>query len=414
MQGPGELILPATRYKKFEIFLEKKMKITRASRVTAQTLGLMAVTAIASPFATANDTGWYLGGNVGQSRATIDNVRINSSLLAGGFTSTTITNSDKPTGFKIFGGYQLNRHFALEGGGFDLGRFEFVATTIPAGTLTGTMKLKGAYLDLVGILPLTEKFSVFGRVGANHAKATDTFRGTGRVRVLNPDPSKSDTNIKFGAGLQFAFSERLAMRAEVERYRIDDAVGNKGDIDLASIGLVYRFGRKVVVHTPRATAPEPFVPSPVAVAPAPAPVVVIPAPQPAPVIPPQPRRVTFSADALFDFDKSTLKPAGKQALEKFAGDLRGTQYDVITITGYTDRIGSDAYNAALSGRRAESVKSYLVDPAGIPAGRLSFRGAGEANPVTKPGECKGNNATKPLISCLQPDRRVEVEVSGTK
>lgn len=391
------------------------MKFTRASRVTARTFGLMALTAIATPFAMADDTRWYLGGNVGQSRATIDNPKINSSLLAGGFTSTSITNSDKPTGFKIFGGYQLNRHFALEGGGFDLGRFEFVATTIPAGTLTGTMKLKGAYLDLVGILPVTEKFSVFGRVGANHAKATDTFTGTGRVRVLNPNPSKSDTNIKFGVGLQFAFSERLAMRAEVERYRIDDAVGNKGDIDLASIGLVYRFGRKVIVHAPRATVPEPYVPSPVAVAPAP--VAVIPAPQPAPPIPPpppRPTRVTFSADALFDFDKSTLKPAGKQALDKFAVDLRGTKYDVITITGYTDRIGSDAYNAALSTRRAESVKTYLVDPAGIPAAKLAFKGAGESNPVTKPGECKGSNATKPLVACLQPDRRVEVEVSGTK
>ncbi len=390
------------------------MKLTRASRAVAQTLGLVALTTIASPFALADDTGWYLGGNVGQSRAKIDDAKINSSLLAGGFASTSIADSDQPTGYKIFGGYQFNRNFALEGGYFDLGKFGFAASTIPTGTLNGEMKLKGMNLDLVGILPITRKFSVFGRVGMNHADATDTFSGTGRVRVLNPNPSKRDTNYKAGVGLQFAFTPSLALRAEVERYRIDDAVGNKGDIDLVSVGLVYRFGRHAAAPVMRATAPEPYIPSPRAEPVAP--VAVIPAPQPAPVIPPppQPRKVTFSADALFDFDKSTLKPAGKQVLDKFAIDLRGTKYDVITVTGYTDRIGSDAYNRALSKRRAESVMTYLVDPAGIPAGKLAAKGEGESNPVTKPGECKGKNATKPLIACLQPDRRVEVEVSGTK
>ena len=132
----------------------------------------------------------------------------------------------------------------------------------------------------------------------------------------------------------------------------------------------------------------------------------------------EPKKVTFSADSsadsLFDFGKSTVKPAGKKALDKFAADLRGADFDVITVTGYTDRIGSHKYNMKLSTRRAEAVKAYLVESAGIPAGKIEAKGVDGANPVTKPGECKGKKATKKLISCLAPDRRVEVEVVATR
>ena len=386
------------------------MKRARA----AGTLGLLAFALAGGPFAAADVYGWYLGGNAGQSQAKIDDERIIRNLLSSRLTTTSIVDSDRPMGYKVFGGYQFNRNFALEGGYFNLGQFGFVANTVPLGSFTGTAKVKGLNLDLVGILPISEKFSAFGRVGVNRAETRDTFTGTGRVAVLNPSPSKRDTNYKFGVGLQYAFTNALSMRAEVERYRIDDAVGNVGDIDLVSVGLVYRFGRHSPAHVKIATAPEPVAPAPRAVAPDP--VVVAPAPRPAAVIPPppQPTRVTFSADALFDFDKATLKPAGKQSIDKFAVDLRGTRYDVITVTGHTDRIGSQAYNQALSARRAEAVKSYLVDPAAIPASKISYKGAGESEPVTKSGDCKGSTASKTLINCLQRDRRVEVEVIGTK
>jgi len=109
-----------------------------------------------------------------------------------------------------------------------------------------------------------------------------------------------------------------------------------------------------------------------------------------------------------------MKPAGKPNLDKFAADLRGTNYDVITVTGHTDRIGSHAYNMKLSTRRAEAVQTYLVESAGIPANKITAKGVDGADPVTKAGECKGKKATKELIACLQPDRRVEVEVSAQK
>ena len=387
------------------------MKLARAKLGRASgTLGLAVLAALASTLAMADDTGWYAGVNVGQSRAKIDDARITSNLLGGGFATPSIVNDDTDTGYKLFGGYKFNRNFAVEGGYFDLGRFGFTATTVPAGTLNGSIKLRGVNLDAVGILPITEKFSAFGRVGVNYAEARDSFSGTGAVTVTNPNPSKRDTNVKFGAGLQYDFTQSLGVRLEAERYRINDAVGNKGDVDLVSLGLVYRFGGKTPEPAPRAMAPEP-----VAAAPAPEPVVVAAPPPPPPVAtPPAPKKVTFSADSLFVFGKADVAPAGKQKLDQLAADLRAVDFDVIKVTGHTDRIGSHKYNMDLSTRRAEAVKNYLVESAGIPAGKITAIGTDGSDPVTKPGECKGVKASKKLIACLQPDRRVEVEVSGTR
>ncbi|HVS26193.1 MAG TPA: OmpA family protein [Burkholderiales bacterium] len=378
---------------------------------TVGTLGLGALAAIASSFAVADDSGWYGGFNIGASEAKIDDARIIGGLRGSGLATTSITDDDRDFGYKLFGGYQFIKYFALEGGYFDLGKFGFKATTVPPGTLSGNINLKGLNLDAVGILPITEKFSAFGRFGVQYARAKDSFAGTGAVVVANLNPSRRATNYKFGLGLQYAFTESLGMRVEAERYRINDAVGNRGDIDLFSAGLVYRFGGKTPAPAP---APEPVAPAPapepVAAAPAPRPVVVTP--------PPAPRKVTFSADSsansLFDFGKAILKPGGKQALDKFAADLRGANFDVMTVTGHTDRIGSYAYNMRLSTRRAEAVKDYLVASAGIPSGKIAARGIDGSEPVTKPGECKGKKATKTLIACLQPDRRVVVEVTSTR
>jgi OOP family OmpA-OmpF porin len=100
-------------------------------------------------------------------------------------------------------------------------------------------------------------------------------------------------------------------------------------------------------------------------------------------------------------------------LDKFAGELRETTYEQIHVLGYTDRIGSDNYNLWLSRQRANSVKAYLVDKAGVDAGKILAEGRGKADPVTKPGECGAKQSPK-TIACLQPDRRVEIEVYGTQ
>ncbi len=375
------------------------MKLVKTSR----TLGLVALAALASPCAMADDSGWYVGANVGQSRAKIDDARIASGLLTGGFTTTSIRDDERHLGFKVYGGYQFNRYFALEGGYFDLGRFGFTATTVPAGTLTGDIKLKGVNLDGVGILPFTDRFSAFARIGANYAEAKDSFAGTGLVGVPDPNRKERATNYKFGVGLAYRFTENVGMRAEAERYRIHDAVGNKGDVDLFSVGLVYRFGTTPPPER-RATEPAPVVI-------APAPVAVPPPPPPPPALP---AKVSFSADSLFDFNKAVVKPAGKEEIDKLAAKLKSANFAVIKVTGYTDRIGSHDYNMRLSTRRAEAVKDYLIESAGIPANKVSAIGADGSNPQTRPGECAGSKRNPQLIACLQPDRRVEVEVTGTE
>ncbi len=129
--------------------------------------------------------------------------------------------------------------------------------------------------------------------------------------------------------------------------------------------------------------------------------------------PPPPRRVSFSADTLFAFDRSEIRPQGKVALDQFAHELGGTHFDAIPVEGHTDRLGSQAYNQKLSVRRAEAVKSYLVSAGGVDAARISAVGMSESQPVTKAEDCRGTKPNAKLVACLQPDRRVDVEVSGT-
>lgn len=129
---------------------------------------------------------------------------------------------------------------------------------------------------------------------------------------------------------------------------------------------------------------------------------------------PVPAKVTFSANTLFDFDEAGLKPEGRQALDAFVADLGDADFFLITVTGHTDRLGSNAYNRDLSKQRADAVKTYLVETAEITSDKITARGLGESDPVTPLAECRGVIATAELIACLQPDRRVEIEVTGTK
>ena len=141
-----------------------------------------------------------------------------------------------------------------------------------------------------------------------------------------------------------------------------------------------------------------------------------PAPQPIALVQPASevvrQRVTFDADALFDFDKSSLRPAGQVALDEFVGKLRDIEPQTITTVGHADRLGSAAYNQRLSEERVAAVKTYLVGK-GVDPDRIHTEGKGESQPVTKSGECAGAQSAS-VIACLQPDRRVEIEVVGSR
>ena len=382
-------------------------------------LSLLTLSALSGSLANAAESGWYASGNLGQARASIDDARISNALQLQGYSSSSITDRNRDTGYKLQFGYQLNRHFAIESGYFDLGKFGYTATTIPTGMLSGDVRFKGLNLDLIGMLPLTDKFSALARIGVTSARTSGTFASNGPGYITNANPSVRDTNLKVGLGVMYNLTDALALRLEAERYRVNDAVGNRGHVDMVSLGVLYRFGtpteQRVAQRSDPVAAPPVAEPSVAAVVPVamPTPVPLLVPPPPPPALP-VPVRVTFAADALFDFDKSAMKPGGRAALDKFAMELKGSTYDSIQVTGHTDRIGAAVYNGKLSARRAAAVSAYLVDTAGIPAYKIRSEGVGEANPITKAGDCIGTKTTPALIACLQPDRRVDVEMSGTK
>lgn len=141
-------------------------------------------------------------------------------------------------------------------------------------------------------------------------------------------------------------------------------------------------------------------------APAPAPAAA-PAPAPAPAAQPAPapvsEKVTFAADAFFDFDKSVLKPAGKAKLDDLTSKLQGMNLEVIIAVGHTDSIGTEVYNQKLSVRRAESVKAYLISK-GVEPNRVYTEGKGKKQPVADNKTAEGR----------AKNRRVEIEVVGTR
>ncbi len=127
---------------------------------------------------------------------------------------------------------------------------------------------------------------------------------------------------------------------------------------------------------------------------------------------PSGEKITVAADALFDFNKATLRSEGKAKLDELVSKAKAIKLEVILVVGHTDRIGGDAYNQKLSEKRAAAVKEYLVAK-GIEANRVYTEGKGEKQPVTG-GKCKGESKSKALIDCLQPDRRADIEIIGTK
>ena len=125
----------------------------------------------------------------------------------------------------------------------------------------------------------------------------------------------------------------------------------------------------------------------------------MPAPAPTPVS----EKVTYAADAFFDFDKAVLKPEGKAKLDDLVAKTQGLNLEVIIAVGHTDSVGSDDYNQKLSLRRSDAVKAYLVGK-GIEKNRIYTEGKGETSPVA-------DNKTK---AGRAQNRRVEIEVVGTR
>jgi OOP family OmpA-OmpF porin len=180
-----------------------------------------------------------------------------------------------------------------------------------------------------------------------------------------------------GAGVMFRIAEHASVRID-GRYRYDDngsglrRDGSFGDW-IATAGVVIPFGGAAPVKTTKT--------------------------------------YELGADALFAFNKSTLKPEGVTTMNNLARDLSQVSYDAVRVAGHTDPIGSDAFNQALSERRAATVQNQLISD-GVSSDRISSVGYGETQLKVTEAECAGAKGREALIACLQPNRRVEVTVEG--
>jgi OmpA-OmpF porin, OOP family len=227
------------------------------------------------------------------------------------------------------------------------------------------------------------------------------------------DKSKTSWLAGLGLGAQYLFNDTFGLQADLRHqwskseanapgtnFDADETIGNT----LFNLGGVFRFG-----------APAPVVAEPT---PEPAPIAAAPEPEPAPAPAPEPVKctpqmdtITVDAAKLFGYDKANLRAEGKAALDEAAAKIKAApEIKAVIVTGHTDRMGSDAYNQKLSERRANQVKDYLAAQ-GVDASIIEAVGKGESEPVV---QCAGNKATKKLISCLQPNRRVEIRAEGKK
>ena len=276
------------------------------------------------------------------------------------------------TALSLFGGYNFNDYYAAELGYLYAGK---------AGVDGADFKTQGATLSGIARLPLGDIFSVFAEGGAyfNHVN------GNGN--------SDNGTAPLAGLGLTAKLSDLIDVQA---RYRYlwnlgDEQKTWESDMSVATLELVMHPNRTSYVAPVAAPAPEP-VPEPVLVD----------------------KNFALSSDVLFAFGKSTLKPEGVAALNTLYQQIVDVQPKdgSAVVVGYTDRIGSDAYNLKLSEARARTVADFLVGK-GLPAGKVAIEGRGEANPVTGT-QCNSVKGKAQLISCLAPDRRVEVRVTGVQ
>ncbi len=238
-----------------------------------------------------------------------------------------------------------------------------------------------------------------------------------KIPGFDVDGKKTSWLASLGLGAQYLFGDTFGLQADLRhQFSRGDAEirnlttgvksGDSGSVGntLLNLGGVFRFGAPApVVAEP---APEP---APIAAAPEPMPE---PAPAPEPVkCTPQMDTITVDAAKLFGYDKANLQDEGKAALDEAAAKIKAApEIKAVIVTGHTDRIGSEAYNQKLSERRANQVKDYLAAQ-GVDAAIIEAVGKGESEPVV---QCAGNKATKKLISCLQPNRRVEIRAEGQK
>lgn len=200
------------------------MKCT-ATAVAAAALAIL----IATP-AWSQDAGFYLGASIGRSKAkdTCDD--------SGAFSC-----DDTDTAWKIFAGYQFNRHLAVEAGYTDLGEVTLSAAS-GTSSVRGTIELSAFELMAVGSFPVADRFSLYGKLGLYRAETEQKLQVTLGTLTVSDNKTEKNADLTFAFGARFDITRNLGVRAEWQRY-LDVGGGEIGedDVDVLSVGLLYRF-----------------------------------------------------------------------------------------------------------------------------------------------------------------------------
>ena len=290
--------------------------------------------------------------------------------------------------YGVFGGYQIlnqdNLGLAVELGYDDFGR----AKGRKGGKTFAKHTNHGAHLSLKGSYEVLEGLDVYGKAGVALVRSDYKFYDPTRVHGVGRHSLR--TSGLFAVGAEYAVLPELAVRLEYqwltrvgkfrEQDRPNSAINYNPWIGSINAGISYRFGQG---EAPVVAAPEMVS-----------------------------KTFSLNSDVTFAFGKANLKPQAQATLDSVYGEISQVKSAKVAVAGYTDRIGSDAFNVKLSQERADSVANYFVAK-GVAADAISATGYGEANPVTG-ATCDQVKGRKALIACLAPDRRVEIAVNGTK
>lgn len=304
--------------------------------------------------------------------------------------------------YGVFAGYQIASHLAVEAG------YDYFGRVRGNMTFQGEMESKraakhsahGANISLKASYPIVAGLDTYARVGAALVRSDyyvqPNVATESRIKAHN-----LKTSLVLGGGLEYAITPSLAAHVEYQWLsrvgNLDKAARKEGyqqtnyrhyspDVGSVNAGFTYRFGQVVTpVVAPIVEVPEIVT-----------------------------KNFVFNSDVLFDFGKSELKSASTEALDSVYNDINSTDLDnvAISISGYTDHIGSDEANLKLSEERAQTVREYMISKGAHPT-KVTATGYGEANPVTG-NTCDMVKGRKQLIACLAPDRRVEVQAQGYK
>jgi len=408
-------------------------------------IGLLALAVLATPAMAAERSGFYIGGDVGQSNWNISQKDANN--LSAGLAeeleifapaNDTITAnkgklSDTDTTYSLFVGYQIVPWLAVEASYMDLGNETIKAsgtidygphvTGLPDYAVYGAnakFESSGWAISALPMLPLGESWNLFGRLGyyMGDNKLSGKFTAEQYLAVTDPDTlydsfeAKGHTSdnsgvFMWGAGFSYTWNHRVSTRLEYTNVTdVAEVSGRKSDVERFTLGLVYRFGHEEAA--PVAAAPV------AAVAAAPAKCADsdndgvcdtadrCPDTAAGERVGPYGCPCDVSIRTHFAFDSAELTAEDKAALDKVATRLQELEFVGGTATGHTDNVGDEAYNLKLSERRAQAVADYLAAK-GVAAGRITAIGLGETKPLadnsTEEGRAQNRRVTIRRTDC---------------